>query len=516
MLHKIRAAHIAITNTGLLSPSPLLAALQLFWCLIRYGASLYAVASWMAWRFPERVALVEAAREVRFKQLVAGANALAQSLSLRPNQTVGLLGRNSVAYVETLLACGCSGADVLLLNTGFSSEQLLALAQVRHMDLLVCDREFEARVAGLLRGLHNQERSVPLVVYTDSLNKSGSIRQLRLPRRVGNLILLTSGTTGPAKMIRRRPKLGQLPGMLMALLNQLRPKAGQATLLTIPLFHGHGLATLGLCLSMGAPLYLFAQGRPDEYLRCIEEQDIKVLVLVPTVLYRLLEYLETHSYKAPDIQTIVCGSAPLDGLLATRALERFGPVLYNLYGSSETGVISLATPEDLRQAPATVGRVLPGVGLRILDPHLVAVAAGQSGQIWTRSPLTRGSTNTGDVGYLDSAGRLFLLGRQDDMLICGGEKIYPQAIEETVSSNLGYVLECAAIGVPDTEYGQAVHLFVVLKDTHADITPDAIAEVLKPLFPRATRPKKIILLKELPRNLAGKVLRNRLGESSVQ
>jgi acyl-CoA synthetase (AMP-forming)/AMP-acid ligase II len=506
MLQSIRLAFTALARTGLLNPNPLLSIAQLLGCYMRYGASLYTLARWNAGRFPEQLALVEPGRQVTFSQLVQGADALAASLNLSAGQTVGLLGRNSVAYVEILLACGCSGADVLLLNTGFTPEQLLRLAQSRTLNLLICDREFEAKAEGLLAQVQG---AVPQVLYTESLDRLGQKEPPPPSHTSGSLILLTSGTTGPAKMIRRRLKPSALLGMLTAILNGLRPKSGDAALLTVPLLHGHGLATLGLCLTMGAPLYLFARARAEELLGCVEAQGIKVLVLVPTILYRLLDHLHTHRFNTQSIRTIVCGSAPLDAGRAKEGLERFGPVLFNLYGTSETGIISLATPQDLQQAPATVGQVLPGVELQVRNTDQSQARPGESGQLWVKSPLTGGTINTGDVGYLDE-GRLFLLGRQDDLLICGGEKVFPQVIEETVCHSLSYVSECAATGIPDPEFGQAVHLFVVLKPEHSEVKPEAIAQDLKPLFPRATRPKQIAVLPELPRNLAGKLLRHQL------
>jgi acyl-CoA synthetase (AMP-forming)/AMP-acid ligase II len=331
--------------------------------------------------------------------------------------------------------------------------------------------------------------------------------RFRVSPRSGSLILLSSATTDPAKKVRRKPSLEEALGLVTGLLENLRPHTGKATLLTVPLLHGHGLATLVLSLALGSPLFLFPKAGPDEFLRCVEERKIKVLVLVPTILYRLLEAAHPH-HDLSSLRAIFCGSAPLDAGLATRALERFGDVLYNLYGSSETGVISLATPEDLRRAPATVGKVLLGVDLRIQGERQSAIPAGEPGHIF----IVRGraAISTGDVGYLDAEGRLFLLGRADDLLICGGENVFPEAIESRVNQALEYVLESAVMGIPDPEYGQALHLFVVLKTGHAGITPEAIARDLEPLFPRTLRPKKITVLSELPKNLAGKVLRYKL------
>lgn len=519
LLRDLRLSLVALAKTGLLSPSPLLAIAQFLWCYVRSGGSLYTIAAWSALRFPNQLALVEPGKQVTFAELLSQANQLAlmlnQIFAIKPGQTIGILCRNHIACVETLLACGRLGVDTVLLNTGFTSQQLLALLKAKKLDALICDGEFKSKIEGLTQALQSQNHAIPNIIYTDQMPKDSTLIELKhaqnsLPwfhRRAGQIILLTSGTTGPAKVVRRKLKLEEILGIVTGLLNGLQPQRGHATLLTIPLLHGHGLATLGLSLAMGAPLFMFSKATAEDFLRCIEQNQIRVLVLVPTILYRLLEQIQTRSrsYNTDSLRTIVCGSAPLDSQLATRALAHFGPVLYNLYGSSEAGIISMATPEDLKQEPATVGKVLPGVDMRILRSDQSTAAIGETGHIWM------GGLNTGDMGYLDQ-GRLFLMGRADEMLICGGENIFPQTIEETVNQRLEYVLECAAIGIPDPEYGQAIHLFVVLKPEHREVTPQQIAGELKVIFPKTTRPKKITILEALPKNLAGKILRYQLAK----
>lgn len=516
VLCKLQRAYRALGRTGLLSPVPLLALVQLLLCWLRFGSSVYMLAAWGAWRFPHRTALVEPGQAVTYGQLLVRADQLAGALEQTYSpKTIGILGRNRIAYVEGLLACARLGADTVLLNTMDGPEQLRAFFQSQKVDLLLCDREFQPRVETALQPIRLEQRP-PIVGLETGPDHPLALPQSRasifppslaLRPRSGSLILLTSGTTGPAKKVRRKPTLEEALGLLTSLLESLQPRTGDATLLTVPLLHGHGLATLVLSLALGSPLFLFPRASAEDFLHCIEERRIKVLVVVPTILYRLLEAVRPQQ-DLGSLRAIFCGSAPLDGGLATRTLERFGDVLYNLYGSSETGVISLATPEDLRQAPATVGTVLPGVELRILDERRSPVAAGELGNIHILRD--GGAIPTGDVGYLDAAGRLFLLGRADDMLICGGENVFPEVIETKIQQALEYVLQAAVIGLPDPEYGQAIHLFVVLKPGPPEVTPERIAQDLEPLFPRTLRPKKITVVGHIPRNLAGKILRHKL------
>jgi len=411
------------------------------------------------------------------------------------------------------------GLDTLLLPTSLTPDQWESLNAKSPLDVLICDREFLPRLEPVLR------RGLPEIVHTgespslDNLmgtSRHGQLRRLDDPlrdgagsvcRKAGRLTLLTSGTTGPARAVRRRISLEEALGVLTGVLDRLSLRPGEPTLLTVPLLHGHGLATLLMTLATGSALFLFPKATPEDYLRCLEEQQIATLVLVPTVLYRLLE---AGGRPTPALRRILCGSALLDPPLAVRCLERFGPVLYNLYGSSEAGLISLATPEDLRQAPSSVGRPLPGLKLRILDEHGRELPPAEAGEVWV---VREGrGIPMGDAGYLDAEGRLFLMGRADDMLICGGVKVYPQAVEQSVLGRLEYVQACAAVGIEDLEYGQTIHLFVVMKPGQPDMTPEAIARDLEGLFPKSMRPKRITLVEALPRNLTGKVRRRELEE----
>ncbi|MCL6567886.1 MAG: class I tRNA ligase family protein [Meiothermus silvanus] len=238
----------------------------------------------------------------------------------------------------------------------------------------------------------------------------------------------------------------------------------------------------------------------------IEAHKIELLVLVPTILHRLLEAgAPSHGNH---LRAVISGSAPLSPSLVLRTLALLGQKLYNLYGSSETGVISLASPKDLLEAPGTVGHPLPGVTLKILDEAKNELPRGQIGQVW----VSRGGqiAPTGDLGYLDPQGRLFLAGRADEVLICGGEKVFPTQIEERITNLLPYAEECAVVGVPDLEYGQALHLFLVLKPSHLDMEIHTIQRDLEEHLPRTLRPRYITLLAELPRNQAGKLLRAKL------
>ncbi|MEF2280310.1 AMP-binding protein [Deinococcus sp. YIM 134068] len=500
----------AVWRTGLLHPSPLRALRLWLAVTARHGVSLYSVAAWSAARFPDSPALVEPGETTTFGGLVARADQIADALAgqVGPGEGVGLLARNHAAFVATLLACARLGVRTVLLNTSFSAAQTLEVCRAQALALLVVDDEF-------VPGLREMGANLPLWPISEARALSqqttpdASPRPWRLPRpRPGRLVLLSSGSTGPPKAVERRVVPAEVLGTVTALLTRLRLRARAPTLLTLPLFHGHGLTTLGLSLTMGAPLHLFPRGTAEAYWRALAEEDIEVLVLVPTVLYRLLE--TPHPGQAGRLRTIVCGSAPLRPDLARRALSRFGPVLFNLYGTSETGLISAATPEHLLAAPESVGYVLPGVHVLIRRADGTPAPPSEVGEVVVRGEMVAGGPalawGTGDLGSLTPSGRLTLAGRRDDLIIVGGENVSPEALEARLAALPG-VRECAVVGIPSEEYGQSLAVLVVRDGP--GVTRDSLEGEFRHL-PRMLRPTRVVLVEELPRNALGKLVRREL------
>ncbi len=462
-----------LLKTGILGTNPIRQVLYLLWCYLRFGASLYTLAAWAAQRYSSRIALKTQTKEISYQDLFLETDQVASGLyglGLRAKQTLGLHCHNRIEFVQTLLAASRLGANIVLLNPDSSPEKINEQCRAQNIQFLVSDTPLET--------------SSQTVILTPSFASFKNYRS-RLPRRnMGSVLMLTSGSTGAAKVTRQKPTLQAALKTLTLFLERFQPKAERSTLLTLPMFHGHGLATLILSLLIGTRLHIFAKASIKQYLAAIQEQKIDAIVLVPTILYRILE--QADQYDLHSIITIVTGSAPLTPELAKRTQQRFGLVLYNFYGSSEIGMISLATPTDLAEFPDSVGK--PFMEVRMLGQNVFV-----------------GGQNTGDTGYLKD-GRLYLTGRQDEMLICGGINIYPQILEQQIMQ-LEYVLECAVLGIPDPEYGQAIHLFVVLAE---NALLEQLENDLQRLMPRATRPKRITQLPELPRNAIGKLERHKL------
>jgi fatty-acyl-CoA synthase len=304
----------------------------------------------------------------------------------------------------------------------------------------------------------------------------------------------------------------------------LRPRDIQVV--AAPLFHAWGLSHLMFGITRCATSVVAPRFDAEATLRSIEQHRAGVLVAVPVMLRRILA-LDPQVLDAVDTSSLriiaVSGSA-LGGQLATGLAERFGPVVYNTYGSTEVAVASIATPADLRRHPTTVGRVADSVRVEILDGEGRQVPTGASGRIFVgngarfegytdggNKEQRNGLLSSGDVGHLDADGYLFVDGRDDDMIVSGGENVFPIEVEELLGRHPA-IAEAAVVGVPDERFGQALVAFVVLRDG-VSLTNEDLRAVVREQLARHKVPREVVFVDELPRNTTGKVLRQTLIEA---
>jgi len=482
-------------------------------------------------RFPGRVALVDDQGELTFSQLWSQAQQLAGVLrsrhALEAGSQVALLCPSQRGFALGLLAATGLGADVLPLGCDLPEVVLQTLVERQRVSLILYHGELGARLRVSLPNLPAEALEVSSDGLGEQALKSPAglhratgarVKGWPWPRRGGQLVVLTSGSTGISKGIRRRPGLGELLPVLSGLLDSLPFRMHQPFVLAIPLFHGYGLATLAMSLALGSPLYLAADyaiapllarfthpqspSREGE-IRVSAEQP-PVLVSVPTLLFRWLANLE----QAPPLAAIVTGSAPLHPDLCQALLRHLGPILYNLYGSTEAGLVALATPSVLERAPGSVGRPLAGNQVRILDCSGQALGPDQIGKIWVRGPLVLqpgadGWRDTGDLGRFDRAGYLHVCGRADSMLVSGGENVYPHELEDLLARHPD-VEEAVIVVVDDPEFGQRMRAAVVLKPLH-QVEEAELRDWLKSRLERWKMPRQLRILQAIPRNSLGKV-----------
>jgi fatty-acyl-CoA synthase len=290
------------------------------------------------------------------------------------------------------------------------------------------------------------------------------------------------------------------------------------------MFHSWGFTNMSLGLVLGTTIVLRRRFDPEDALADVARHRAQVLVAVPVMLQRILELPRRvrRRYDTSSLRVVPLSGSAIPGDLATRWMDTFGDNLYNLYGSTEVGWATIATPEDLRADPATAGRPPLDTVVKLLDGHGREVRRGEEGRIFVGSELLfegytggggkeviDGLMSTGDTGWFDDAGRLHVSGRDDEMIVSGGENVFPREVEDLLSGR-DDVVEAAVVGVEDPEFGQRLKAFVVLRGG-ADLTEDEVQAFVRENLARYKVPREVVFLDELPRNATGKILKRELG-----
>ncbi|MEU7747769.1 AMP-binding protein [Nonomuraea sp. NPDC049158] len=480
-------------------------------------------------RWPDRPAIHDEDGSLTCAELDARVAALASALygrfGVQPGQTVAIMWPNHRGFVEALAAVSRLGADLLLLNTGLAGPRLREVLEREDVRTLIAAPE-----------LPSVDFAGTRVTDLDELIAAADGPEPPAPRRPGRLVLLTSGTTGVPKGAPRRLSLTALAEPFTSMLATVPLRSGEPILIAPPLFHGLGLLWYGVALVLGCPVVLRRRFDPETVQRVLRRHRATAMVAVPVMLKRLLALGGVPS--APDLRVVVSGGSALPPDLATAFMDAYGDVLYNLYGSTEVGWVTLATPADLRAAPDTIGRPVRGTTVLIagpdgreLPPYEVgrvlvgggltfsgysggggaagvgreAGAGGVGGQAATEAG---GLLSTGDLGHREGRGLLFIDGREDDMIVSGGENVFPQEVENLLGRQPG-VADVAVLGVPDEEYGQRLAAYVV-RAPGAKLSADELKQAVKYELAGFKVPRDIEFVTTLPRNQTGKVDRRKL------
>jgi fatty-acyl-CoA synthase len=479
-----------------------------------------------ALRYGERAAVLDDRGRTSFCELESGSNAAARGLRARglgDGAVVGILARNHAGALMGLFATAKAGSRTVFLNTGSAPPQLREVCEREGVRAILVDqdlREPAAEVAGKVELIGCwAEDEAPLA----ELRGGQPTRAPEAPARHGSIVFLTSGTTGtPRGAPRAQPRSLVAPG---GVLERIPLRSGESTVGALPLFHGTGflLATLGVAL--GSTQVMRRRFDPEQCLADLEAEQASALLVVPTMLERLLALGEGRIAAAglARLRVVFCTGSELSVALAARARDALGEVVYDLYGSTEVSVATIATPEELRQAPGTVGRAVLGARVRILDGEGAEVGAGVGGRVFVGSSFpfegysgggskeeVDGLLGTGDLGHVDERGLLFIDGREDEMIVSGGENVYPAEVEELLAAHPG-IEEVAAIGAPDPEFGERLVVFVV-RGPDVELEAEQVREHVKTNLARYKVPRDVVFVAGLPRNAMGKVMKRELVE----
>jgi fatty-acyl-CoA synthase len=475
----------------------------------RWGTGPAGGFATLAARSPHQVGVVDELGELTWGELHRRSNSLARALAergVREGDSVALMCRNHRGFIDASIAVAKLGADVLYLNTAFAGPQLVDVLEREAPSLVIHDEEF----TGLLSGAPVERR---LLGWTDGEPAEGTdtIEQLvtaydesdlHPPERHARIVILTSGTTGAPK---GAPRNEAGIDAAVSLLSRMPLQAGWRTHIAAPLFHTWGFAHLALAMLLGSTVVLRRTFDPATALRTAQDERCESLVVIPVMLQRMLA-LDAEQLDGIDlsrVQVVASSGSALPATLAQAWMDRFGDNLYNIYGSTEVAYASIATPEDLRADPTSAGRPPHGTIVKILDKDGHELPQGETGRIFVGNGLlfegyTHGGSKelvdglmaSGDVGYYDSAGRLHVAGRDDDMIVSGGENVFPQEVEDCLVAH-DQVHEVAAIGVADDDYGQRLRAFVVRS---GEVSEDELREHVKAHLARFKVPREIFFM----------------------
>ena len=478
-------------------------------------------------RYGDAVAIVDESGTLTFAEVRQRTNAIARGLretGVTEGSSVGVLCRNHRGFIEASIAVSKLGAHVLYLNTGFAGPQLAEVLEREGATAVVYDGEFadivEACAGDRALVVAAHDGLTPQATL-DQLAEKHDTAELTPPAKAGRVVILTSGTTGPPKGAARGTPKGL--GAAAALLSRIPLKARETTVIAAPLFHSWGLAHLTLGTALGSTVVLQRRFDPEGTLRMISDNDATTLVVVPVMLQRILALPDdvVARYDTSTLRVVAASGSALTGELAGEWMDRFGDNLYNLYGSTEVAWATIATPADLRAAPGTAGNPPLGTVVKIVDDKDREVPAGTTGRIFVGNELQfegytgggskamlDGLMSVGDLGHFDEEGRLFVEGREDDMIVSGGENVFPGEVEDLLARHPA-VADVAIVGVDDKEFGKRLKAFVV-KAPDASLTEDEVKDHVKRHLARYKVPRDVEFLDELPRNATGKVLRREL------
>jgi fatty-acyl-CoA synthase len=509
MLKIVKLFHV-LYKLRLLSPVGLF---RLFAAIFTCGMNVMSLLKISRVTYANKVALVDDYETISYQQLLSQSEKLSIILSenyhLKSNQKVGFLCRNHASFIKSIYAVSRLGADIYLLNTEMSHSQLKQLVEKHNFDILIHDFELSSKIE------QTDFKKAKIMSYHDYMPAINNLvtknvaEKVKLPRAsMSKIILLTGGTTGESKEVAHKPSLFQYLNPFVGLLTKLNLLKFNTAYIATPIYHGYGIAILFLFMALGKKIVITKGFDARKACTLIREHKVEVVTVVPLMINKMLKN------NPEDLRSLCCiasGSAVLHPKLVEEVFSQLGEVIYNLYGTSEAGLIAIATPEDLKYSSKTIGKKINGVRLNVLDSNRETVEVGSVGQFCIKNGSSLKKMNwieTGDLGYRDHKGHYFLSGRTDDMVVSAGVNVYPIELEQ-ILINHPLLDDVAVIGIGDEEFGQRLKAFVNPVKNVA-LTKEELYEWLRPRVARFQVPKDIVFVDELPYTPVGKLDKRQL------
>lgn len=507
----------ALKRLHLLSP---LGLARLARAISKHGINMMMLLNFAEKNYGKRIALIDDREELSYQKLLADCEKLSHHLhvgfNLKKGQKVAFFCKNHASLVKAVFAVSGVGADIYMLNSEMSTGQFNQLVAKHDFDLLIYDMEYSTKIdtsvykASKLLTHHD---NLPAI---NNIDISSSTVHSQVQRTsFSKIMLLTGGTTGESKTVAHQPSLFNYLAPFIALADRLKLLQHATAYIATPIYHGYGIAILFSLMALGKKVVLTRNFNAAAAGTLIDEHQVEVITVVPLMLQRLLD---EDPKKLMSLKCIASGGAPLNPRLAAKTLKELGDVLFNLYGTSETGLNTIATPADLRSSLHTIGKKIKGMDLEVLNPADSPVGIDEIGRFcikndWSMKNKESMWIETGDVGFMDAHGRYFLSGRVDDMIISGGINVYPLDIERELLEHPA-ITHAAVIGMEDEEFGQRLQAFI---ETSPDnyLSKEALLAWLDTRVARYQLPNEIVFVDEMPYTPLGKLDKKQLRKLKV-
>lgn len=496
----------ALRLVGLLNPR---AIVRFLFAVSQNGINIMLLLSMGAFVHGEQIAIVSGSEKRTYRQLHSRSQGLACLLAkdyeLKNGRKAAFLCRNHIALIESVFAASRTGASIYLLNPDMNQRQLDSLVAENGFDLLIHDEEFGELVSRSpfkKRTLLSYHAALPSI---DQLSRYQPEKKERLKKTSGSrIVLLTGGTTGKPKQAVHAPSLFNFLPPFSELMRKLQLAQIRTAYIATPLFHGYGIAILFSLLALGKKVVIHDRFKADIACTLVQRHEVELMTAVPMMIAKMLQ---TAPEKMGTIRCIASGGAKLNPKLVSTVRASLGDVLYNLYGTSESGLNLIATPKDLNHNAATVGKSIKGGKLAVLE-NGHAKKRGEIGQLcawnnWSMKNRKGGWIETGDLGYQDEKGYFYLCGRADDMIVSAGINIYPAEIEQALLSH-PHIEDAAVLGIMDELYGESLTAFVQAVEEEK-LTQEELKSWLGGQLPKYLIPRSFKFMDQLPYTDIGKL-----------
>jgi fatty-acyl-CoA synthase len=509
-----------LRDAGAFDPSRAIGAVGTLPWLLGRGPSLGTLTQIHEMADGSKTALVDRHGDLSWAELDARGNRLARALAsmdLQPGDRVATLLRNGREAVEAINACQKLGYEVAPLNTWAKPKELRTILERSEPAILIYDPKHREQVQ---EGLGDDPEQKGAVDYESLIADQPDAQVFPFgPRGSQRILIHTSGTTGKPKAASRRANARATLAFLQVLA-VVPYRADDVIVCPAPLFHSFGLLTLSIQMAIGATIVLPEKFDPKEMLELIERHGATAASLVPVMIRRILSLSdEEKRHDLSSLRILLASGSAMSPEMRRETMELFGDVLYDLYGSTEAGWVAIATPEDIKDNGETLGKPVPGVEVAVYGDNQARLEQGEHGELYIKSDMVfegyasgedteeiDGFLSIGDMGYVDEQGRLFVAGRGDDMVVIGGENVYPAEIEEVIDAIDG-VEDVAVVGMQDDEFGEVLAAFVV-----GSVDPETVKETAKRELASFKVPKQVEIVDELPRTSTGKIQKKALVE----